>query len=103
MLLALKTGDRFLIIVLRLNECAAPKDFCMFLDDSINIENSSVEYDHARFSLCPLWNPSESEGAQATCVFADARLKDSASVQLVTPAFASSDVLQRLQVPNFDG
>jgi hypothetical protein len=74
----------------------------MFLDDSINIENRSVGYDHLRFSLCSLWNPVESEGTQATSVLADATLKDSPSVQSVTSGFASSDVLQRLQVPNFD-
>src|SRR5262249_26325824 len=58
--------DRFSIIALPLNERAAPKDFCIFSDDSIRIKNRSVGYDHVRFSLSSLWNVGESEGTQAS-------------------------------------
>jgi hypothetical protein len=53
------------------------------------------------FSLYPLCRPVESEGAQASVSVAVLNL-ESPSVQSVTVASASRDVLQRLQVPNFD-
>jgi hypothetical protein len=49
-------------------------------------------------SLC---RPVESEGAQASVFVAVLNL-ESPSVQSVTVAPASRDVLQRFQVPNFD-
>ena len=63
----------------------------------------------AVLSLCPLWNSVESEGAQAARVFTnqatsgltDRPVTRSRSVQVVTSASSSHDVLQRLQVPNF--
>jgi len=71
------------------------------------IENRSVGYNHVRFSLCPLWNPVESEGAQATCVFTEvtAALTESPGLRvrvLVMSVSATRDVPQRLQIPDFD-
>jgi hypothetical protein len=53
-----------------------------------------------RLSLCPLLNPVESERAQASS--AVAALNETPSVQSVMLVSASRDVLQRIQVPNFD-
>ena len=60
-----------------------------------------------RFSLCPLLNSVESEGAQATCVFTDVTtaLTESLGVRvrvLVMSASATHDVPQRFQIPDFD-
>jgi hypothetical protein len=75
-----------------------------FPDNSITIENRSLGYDHARFSLCPLLNPSVSEGAQAAFVFAEEiPIPESPSAPMRSAAaVASCDVLQWLQIPNFD-
>jgi hypothetical protein len=56
---------------------------------------------HVRLSLCPLLRPVEQEGAQASVFVAVLNL-ESPSLQSVTVASASRDVLQRLQVPNPD-
>src|SRR5215475_14147033 len=68
------------------------------------IKNRSVGYDHVRFPFCSLWSPVVSEGAQATSVFADEALPiESPSAPMCSVASsACCDVLQRLQIPNFD-
>jgi hypothetical protein len=58
-------------------------------------------------SLSPLWGPVVSDQAQAASVFADKgiespRFPSLQYVMSVASASASYDVLQRLQVPNFD-
>ena len=60
-----------------------------------------------RFSLCELWSPAVSDQAQAASVFAEeapiALIEESPSAPTrVAVLSASYDVLQWLQIPNFD-
>lgn len=73
-----------------------PDSAAVMIQQVRTIKNRSVGLNHVRFSLCPLWNSVESEGAQAASVFADAEapINDSPSVQVVTSAASASyDVL----------